>query len=307
MRRSESLKPRVECALLRGDLMRVLFLIACLAVAACGRAGLNDDVDGGAGGGGGGAAGGVGGGAGGGLGGGAGGGLGGGLGGGAGGGLGGGAGGGLGGGVGGGAGGGLGGGGGGGGASCAGLSVEACRARPDCAADFCLLCTCTPNFQGCRGVTEQPASCPEVECVQPQCCGVDSSCPSSATCAPPGTPYSCGICSPQPGTCTVDQDCVAFPVVHICEPIGCSCTAQRECVPGCGPSSPCAEGTTCNASTGRCQAIPCATDANCPSTFGCSSGVCVRKACTSDLQCGDGFCVNGGCYEGQGTCRYPVP
>jgi hypothetical protein len=268
--------------------MRVLLLLSCLAVVACGRAGLNDDVDGGVGGGGGGTAGGVGGGAGGGAGGGLGGGVGGGPGGGVGGGPGGGA-------------------GGGGGASCAGLSADACRARADCAADFCLLCTCTPRYEGCRRVSEAPAQCPQVECAQPLCCASDAACQPSATCAPQGTPQGCGICNPQLSLCATDQDCVAFPVVNICEPVPCSCSAARQCVPGCGPSSPCAQGTTCNATTGRCQAIPCASDANCPLTFGCSSGVCVRKACSTDTQCGDGFCVNGACHEGLGECRSPVP
>lgn len=199
-------------------------------------------------------------------------------------------------------------GGGGGGASCTGLGVEACRARSDCAADFCFLCSCTPRFEGCRGVHELPHDCPAVNCPQPLCCQSAQDCSSTgASCIPPGTPFDgCGVCNPQPGTCVTDADCGAG-TGTICEPIPCSCTAQRQCVPGCGPDSPCAQGTECNATTGRCQVIQCTGTPDCPSTFTCSSGVCLRKSCAVDAQCGDGFCVDGQCYDGQGQCRLPVP
>lgn len=203
----------------------------------------------------------------------------------------------------------FGGGAGGGGAStCAGLMVEACRARPDCAADFCFICSCTPRYEGCRGVNELPHACPDVECLQPECCDSQGDCTAPAMCAVPGTPPGCGgACNPLPGGCLSDSDCIAFPTVSICEPIACSCYAQRECVPGCGPSSPCEQGTTCNATTGRCQVQSCVTSSDCPGPFTCSAGACLRKPCVVDSQCGDGFCVLLQCYEGLGVCRFPMP
>lgn len=267
--------------------MRSLIVLSVFAVLACGRAVPNDASDGGTGGGSGGGA--MGGGAGGGS-------TGGGVGGGAGGGS-------TGGGVGGGA-----GGGGGGGASCASLGVEACRARTDCAADFCFLCTCTPRFEGCRGVNEAPHDCPALGCLQPACCQTPQDCASiGGVCVAPGTPFSgCGVCNPQPGTCVTDADC-GMGTGLICEPITCSCMGQRQCVAGCGPGAPCPQGTTCNANTGRCQVIQCNGPTDCPSTFFCSSGVCLRKPCTVDGQCGDGFCVNHECYDGWGQCQVAVP
>jgi hypothetical protein len=261
--------------------MRSFLFLMLLAMLACGRA-VPEGTDGGTGGGGA---------------------MGGGTGGGAvGGGTGGGA---VGGGTGGGA---VGGGTGGGGSSCAGLGVEACRARSDCVADFCFLCSCTPRFEGCRGIDEQAHDCPAVGCPQPACCRSGQDCtPGGASCVPPGTPFdTCGTCNPQPGTCQTDADC-GTGTGTICEPIPCSCSGQRHCVPGCGPNSPCAQGTECNATTGRCEVIPCTGAQDCPSTFTCTSGVCVRKRCVRDAECGDGFCVNDQCYDGWGQCRPPVP
>lgn len=210
----------------------------------------------------------------------------------------------------GGAGGGGGGGGGsldGGGAStCHGLALDACRARPDCVADFCFICTCTPRYEGCRGVDDVPHGCPPVECVQPECCKTSQDCTAPALCAAPGTHPTCGACNPQPGSCNSDSDCLAFPTVSICEPIPCSCSHQRHCVPGCNPHH-CAQGTVCNAITGRCEPLTCNTSGDCPGPFACISGLCVRKPCAVDSDCGDGFCVMNACFEGYGECQWPLP
>lgn len=206
-------------------------------------------------------------------------------------------------------GGGLGGGGGGGGgsSSCAGLDAAACRARPDCEADFCLYCSCTPAFQQCRGKNEAPFHCLEVDCVTPACCRSQADCSSfPSTCAPPGTPHGCGVCNVDPSTCTSDSSCAPG---FICEPRTCGCLGQTDCVPGCGPNNPCDVGSECLSN--RCQPRECMLDGDCPPTFECRvghvAGFCRRRLCTTDLECGDGFCVEGTCFEAIGECRGPVP
>ncbi|MBL8913817.1 MAG: hypothetical protein JNM17_24150 [Archangium sp.] len=200
-----------------------------------------------------------------------------------------------------------GGGGGGGSSSCSGLDAIACRARPDCAADFCITCDCNPRYAQCRGLNEAPFQCPEVDCVTPLCCSTQAQCPTfPTTCAPPGTPPGCGICDMSPGTCQTDSACGAG---FICEPRQCGCLGQRDCVPGCSANNPCGLGFECNHN--RCTEKECALDNECPPTFECRighvGGFCRRRICTTDQECGDGFCVEGTCFEGLGECRGPVP
>lgn len=193
-------------------------------------------------------------------------------------------------------------GGGGGGSTCPGLSVDACRARSDCAADFCFQCSCTPQFEGCRPITAQPFDCPQLGCASPLCCQTGAQCGSSGDCAPPGTRWGCGFCDGQPSTCANDTGCGTS---GICEPRQCGCSGETDCVPGCGPTNPCLTGTTCTGK--RCQPSSCSSSTSCPSGFDCQGGLCARRSCTRDLDCGDGFCVTGLCSEGWGECRGPVP
>jgi hypothetical protein len=192
---------------------------------------------------------------------------------------------------------------------CMGLGVAACRARADCAADFCVGCTCTPAFVGCRRAQDPAFRCPIVDCVQPPCCVDTLDCVAgSAVCVAPGEAFHrCGVCDPQPGTCTTDTDCQGAGPKRICEPITCTCAGEKVCVPGCATSGACAEGTTCSSSSGRCEATACASSADCPSLFTCSAGACSRKTCTADAACDDGFCVEGRCYGAWGRCELLAP
>ncbi len=269
---------------LREQMSRALLAVAlAVAVAACGRSGLDSLQDGGDGGGNGGA-----GGFGGGV-------TGGGsrpaaargrLGGGGGGSLGGGAG-------GGGAGGGTGG---GSQLPCHSLTQDACATRSDCAVDTCYFCSCTPTFEQCRPVTEPKYECPIVECPAFQCCDDSThSCTNGTVCMPPGG-QGCGTCAPP--SCTADADCGAG---SICGSAPCGCGPI--CVPDCTQTG-CDQGQVC-AGNGHCQALSCNTASDCPGFFDCNAGTCVRRGCGFDFGCGaGGFCVQGQCYDSQGTCQW---
>ena len=193
-------------------------------------------------------------------------------------------------------------GGGGGSVSCVGLGVEACRARSDCAADFCFQCTCTPQFKGCRATTATPFDCPALGCLSLPCCQTDAACQNAERCEAPGTPQGCGTCNAQPSLCTSDGECGA---TEICAPRACACSGQTDCAPGCSVTNPCGTGTTCV--NKHCQPTTCSAAAPCPATFSCVSGTCRRKSCTTDVDCADGFCVTGTCHESWGECRMPHP
>lgn len=188
--------------------------------------------------------------------------------------------------------------------ACVDRLAADCRTTQGCVADFCTQCSCSPTFMGCRAASEAAASCPEVACAQPFCCGAATNCGFSFACQPPGKPRCDGVCDPSPSTCTFDSDCGAK---MICEPGACSCDAQRSCIEGCSVTAPCAAGSACDATTQRCVASVCASPNDCPSTFNCVNRTCQRKTCSSDETCGFGFCVNGQCFDSYGECRIVAP
>lgn len=188
---------------------------------------------------------------------------------------------------------------------CTGLSLAACRSRPECAFDICWACTCQPELEGCRWATEPPYECPAYGCMQPSCCEAQSECSAPSECVQPGTPYGCGVCDSDPGDCTADSECAAG---SICEPVHCSCNGAFRCVPGCAQAGDCLAGMACSGGDHpRCVPASCDLQSPCPEDFDCEvGGVCARRACTSDLEC-DHFCVMGHCYAGYGECRMPAP
>lgn len=190
------------------------------------------------------------------------------------------------------------------GALCSGLSLAQCRQANGCTPDLCFACSCTPSFEQCRSLSDPPFHCPEYDCPQPPCCLGDSDCTmTGATCAPPGTDYPCGICDPDPGNCTSDQDCGTG---DICEPVPCTCSGASHCVPGCTQPADCGVGTTCSGGDHpRCAPSACGgPSAPCPPDFDCDGGACARRPCTSDLEC-DHFCVQDQCYDSFGVCQMP--
>ena len=185
---------------------------------------------------------------------------------------------------------------------CSSLSLHDCRLAAGCAADTCYQCSCVPQFKGCRRAADPPFQCPALGCPQPLCCGSDGTCPGGGLlCVQPGDSLGCGVCNPAPGSCTSDGQCAP----SICEPIECSCSAARACVPGCASTADCREGQSCDLSSHRCLPSDCSS-APCPDNFICADGMCARASCTTDTECA-GFCVDGKCFDGQGTCQAPPP
>lgn len=191
------------------------------------------------------------------------------------------------------------------GPACTGLSLKECRKVAGCVADLCYACSCAAEFKGCRAQADVPFECPVLDCPQPSCCGKADDCPGGGQiCLDPGDhPAGCGICTPAPGNCTIDDDCTG---TTICEAIRCSCEGARACVPGCTSDADCAKGDRCDVATNRCAPITCGVLTPCPPNFSCESAACVRASCATDIEC-DGFCVDGQCYAAQGTCELPPP
>lgn len=188
------------------------------------------------------------------------------------------------------------------GTACDGLAVDACRTTAGCRADFCAGCTCASTYQGCHVTASHPPLCPLGPCPEPACCSSNADCLGNTFCVSPEAPPSCGICNVTPSTCATDAECAP----EICEPRPCACADEHACVPGCSATNPCHTGLACNPTTRRCESVPCTSDAQCASTFRCTSLVCVRRTCTDDTQCGVGACVNGECFDDRGQCEGPV-
>jgi hypothetical protein len=188
--------------------------------------------------------------------------------------------------------------------ACDTLDEGACRRREDCATDTCLECSCDPVFHGCRELAAAPATCPELDCLQPSCCHTTDEC-KAGLCAPPGTPTGCGICFIVEDPCVDDSECDPAGTGQICQPVPCACSGEKECVAGCTGATDCGEGETCNGTTHRCEPQACA--GGCPGNFRCDAGTCERMTCADDGDCPDGYCVTGSCYGALGDCRLPVP
>lgn len=191
--------------------------------------------------------------------------------------------------------------------SCAGLDVISCRARSECAADFCTACSCTPSFKGCRAVRASAFECPTLDCVSKKCCSKQSDCSSSESCDSEVQPVNrCGNCDSAPGDCVNDSDCSPASTGRVCQPIQCACLNTKLCVPGCTKDSECDSSRTCNVSSHRCEPAACSATQPCVANFDCVLGHCARRTCTSDAVC-DGFCVDNLCAASRGVCMPPVP
>jgi len=110
--------------------------------------------------------------------------------------------------------------------------------------------------------------------------------------------------------CSIDADCVPdggfttgtmicdFTLISYCV-----CSSRKSCVLGCRTKADCASGLGCN-QMHRCENTCVAGDGTCPVNLSCdASGFCRRIFCRSDSEC-SAFCVNGACYDTQGTCDY---
>lgn len=146
-------------------------------------------------------------------------------------------------------------------------------------------------------------------------CDSESDCESGAGCVPPGSPRVCGICSSDERTCEADEDCAEGSHCAEYEPIcpTCSGLLPTWCVADCSAGG-CGDDARCDAGTGRCLPLQCTSGEfpyECPSNFRCADGGdehgCVRLSCDRDRDCDHGACVNGACWDGEGTCMGPVP
>jgi len=127
----------------------------------------------------------------------------------------------------------------------------------------------------------------------------------------------CGVCSNEPRSCESDTDCAAGSHCEEYTPLcpSCSGALPTQCVLDCSAGS-CADDERCDLDVGRCVPLQCTSGEfpyACPSNFRCSgdgSGDrhgCERLSCDRDRDCDHGACVNGACWDGEGTCMGPVP
>ncbi|MFW6369050.1 MAG: hypothetical protein ACOC0J_00520, partial [Myxococcota bacterium] len=218
------------------------------------------------------------------------------------------------------------------------LPPGSCNTSADCpvAGHACMNGKCQEVTAICSG----DGDCGYGErCVEGSCVPDENVCLRDADCE---EGYRCetltGRCIRE--SCVRDEDCEGD---YICEDGSCvppeqnSCLSDTECDPpsticeggscvsGC-QSAGCPSGSSCNASTGRCEAdSSCSVDADCspPSTVceegscveGCEAGSCPLESycdirtgrctpgCTSDANCGapDRICQGGECEDGCGT------
>lgn len=190
--------------------------------------------------------------------------------------------------------------------ACSTLGESGCLARTDCVPDYCFACSCTPGFAACRTAMATPFQCPRLGCPTPMCCESNTDCGgTNLVCIPPGgQSLGCGTCRNVISGCNQDSDCTGG---DVCSPVGCACSPANECVPGC-PTVACDPGTTCNTTTHRCQPTSCQGGGDCPRTFACVAGTCVKRTCTKDADCGRAeSCVLGTCYTGMGVCGPNTP
>ena len=177
---------------------------------------------------------------------------------------------------------------------CHSLDEKSCAATGGaCVADYCLECSCTPTFVGCRLPTEPQTTCPGLGCAQPNC-----SCDglSESECIASESTLGC-----TPNYCT---DCEGGEIWN-------GCTGPNEGAPacpgvcpqmGCHDQSECSGGQEClapgaSAGCGICkQGDGCTSDGDCAPGEICGFDPCV---CTGNgMSCGPG-CSQTGCPDGQ--------
>ena len=143
-----------------------------------------------------------------------------------------------------------------------------------------------------------------------------NTCRSSAECLVAGTychPTGEPMCGPpclSRRDCETDEDCG---VEQVCgesqwEPC-CGWWSEpfpTRCLPRCAPGD-CGDDSQCIG--GRCEAVLCSEEVECPPHTECLPGApdadahgCRRLDCERDADCTDGYCVNSSCYQALGAC-----
>lgn len=145
---------------------------------------------------------------------------------------------------------------------------------------------------GGTGVGGTTATCQRpLPANNPQACHDTAECQAKSgmfsTCFPPGKSSCDGLSGPGLPTCETDDDCTKQSPEWICQPQSYGQTTKlcsSKCQGGsCGPS------LSCNAGTGRCETISCATSA-CPAeTFCNDANVCAYQLCNATRGCAEGF------------------
>ena len=193
---------------------------------------------------------------------------------------------------------------------------QRCEYGQECCCGACApatVCECWDGAWGCHATDFcMIPGCPD-EPPPEGACRTGADCDPMASCRRPDDPTPCGICRHPgydfgPATCQADGDCEAGLVCEAVQPpTMCLCEPASVCLPACGAEAPCPIGQACAA--GHCVAATCASDADCPTLFGCdpAGGTCARLACGLDADCGPGHCVEGRCYDKFGVCQLPVP
>jgi hypothetical protein len=132
-------------------------------------------------------------------------------------------------------------------------------------------------------------------------CRRNLDCASGTQCMPPGEPQ-CGD-GGATQECIDDDSCVSSSAGDLCEQSPCG---VKLCVPRCTTETDCTAhgaGLSCELTSGRCVAKPCAQASDCPTNYLCSvDQACVVKPCLSDSDC-EGFCVRSICSASPGVCR----
>lgn len=176
---------------------------------------------------------------------------------------------------------------------CTTSPTDSCLARMDGT-------HCDPATMMCLGPTETVPPPHSGRCVTAADCGAGQICVAGY--CQTGTTTTCDASHP----CPTDQTCVSgscVPSSSLCQ-FNYQCGAGRVCVnQHCATScaaagATCPTGTTCNATTGACEAVPpttCTTDTDCGTGRVCIASACY-DACTTDAMCGAGrYCAGGAC------------
>jgi hypothetical protein len=201
---------------------------------------------------------------------------------------------------------------------CQQLGEQSCLAAKDrCVADYCLVCSCTPTFLGCRGITDGQQPCPDNDCAQPECecrnlseseCKASTSplgcsglyCPDCkggqyfAGCLGPNELGACPAVCPVDGCrtdkeCSMGQSCLA--------PGATQCGGAPRICEACGGDQGCGFGQICAfepcCASGGMTCIEGCSQTGCPEGETCgSSNHCIPTYCTTSVKCPPHFECN---------------
>jgi hypothetical protein len=125
----------------------------------------------------------------------------------------------------------------------------------------------------------------DTECEELEYCGLEEDplvCGTGAECGTPETP----LCA-EGWTCGPACDCGGA---------GCHQYCKAPCA-----DVGCPSGQSCGVD-GSCAQTTCSGTSDCPATFECMRGTCLRRACEHDAECGPGYCVGNACNDAPGVC-----